>query len=164
MTTFDERLDLSRDRADHLHDVLGTLVRTRAPMRTVEEVRVALTGIEPAEVERLNASLIEQVPQRRVGHEETVLVLAAVARTLPMDVVVETEPGDLELLAALSVGFDGVWSNRAPVGEPDGRAVRRMRFGSRADEGAQVRLCAVQLRLTVPGSLRLTRLAIEPAA
>ncbi|UOM37202.1 hypothetical protein [Acuticoccus sp. I52.16.1] len=133
-------------------------------MRTVDEVRVALGELAPAEAEELNANLLDQVPLRRVGDTQTVLVLAALDRALPLDVVAETEPADGERLRSLLIGLDGAWSDGGEVGEPDGRAARRMRFGSRNDAASRVQLCAVQLRLAVPGTIRLTRLAIEPAA
>ncbi|WP_226583419.1 hypothetical protein [Acuticoccus sediminis] len=164
MTTFDERLDFAQDRVDHLSERVGALMRTRAPMRTVSEARVTLAGIDAGEAAHLNAGLLDQVPQRQVSDGETVLVLAAIARTAAVDVAVEVEAGGAELLPALAIGLDGAWADSGHVGEPDGRPVRRVRFGGRLDEGAGIHLCAVQLRLNAPGSVRVTRLVVEPAA
>lgn len=163
MTTFDERLELAKERVDHLSGVVDGLLRTHAPMRTVAVPRVALGAIDQAEADRLNASLIDQVPAHAVRYEEDILILAAVSRARPLDVVIEADPSDAPVLPALSVGLDGNWATGGEGGVADGRPVRRVRFGPKGGEGDMLRLAAIHLRLDRRGEVRLMRLAVEPA-
>ena len=163
MTTFDSRLDATTDRVDHLDELVRTLLETRAPMRTLEEPCVALGGLDPAEAARLGARLLDQIPGHRIDEPQSVLVLAALSRSRAVDVVLDADPADAEHLPALAVGLDGADGTPVPR-EGDGPATLRVRFGTRHEEGPEVRLAAIHLRLMVPAAVRLTRLAVEPVA
>lgn len=163
VTTFDARLDATTDRVDHLDELVRTLVETRAPMRTVDEPRVALGGVDPAEAARLNARLLDQVPGHRIEEPQSVLVLAALPRDRAVDVVLDVAPADAEHLPAITVGLDGAAGTPAPR-EGDAPTTRRVRFGTRREEGPETRLAAIHLRLAAPVTVRLTRLAVEPVA